>query len=158
ILFYLVQFTWALPQNLAGLIAFLILSRKNEFERFHYSFITYVEKKNFGGISLGIFIFINPSKKDDVLHDTKIHEYGHTIQALFLGPIWLLVVALPSVVWCGLPILIKYRKEKNVSYYWLYCEGWANLLGLKWSKEEFISNEFLATGRFGKPIHNTSKV
>lgn len=152
LLFYLVEFTWAIPQNLAGLVAFLILSRNHKHERFHNSFITYVSKENFGGVSLGIFIFMNPDKKDDWLHDTRIHEYGHTIQSLFLGPLFLLIIGLPSVIWCGLPAFQKYRKEKDVSYYWLYCEGWANLWGRRWSKEDFISEEMINRGRFGKPL------
>ena len=151
-LFYLVQFTWALPQNLVGAIAYLILSRKHKHERFHRAFITYVEKEGFGGVSIGIFIFINPAKKEDWLHDTRIHEYGHTIQSVFLGPLWPFVIALPSVIWCGSKALNKLRKEKDISYYWLYCEGWANLWGARWSGEKFISKEMHDRGRFGKPM------
>jgi len=151
-LFYLVEFTWAILQNLVGGIAYLILSRKHKHERFHNSFITYVEKKGFGGVSFGIFIFINPGKKEDWLHDSRIHEYGHTIQSLFLGPVWFLVIALPSVIWCGMPALIKYREKQDVSYYWLFCEGWSNLWGARWSKENFISDEMRNRGYFGKPL------
>ena len=150
--FYLVQFTWALPQNLVGAMAYLILSRKHEHERFHNSYITYVEKENFGGVSIGIFIFINPARKEDWLHDTRIHEYGHTIQSLFLGPVWLFVVALPSVIWAGSKRLADYRKKNDVSYYTLYCEGWANLWGAKWSGEKFKSKEMINRGHFGKPL------
>ncbi len=152
ILFYLVQFTWALPQNLVGLIAFIALYPGRKHERFHRAFITYVDKKNFGGVSIGIFIFINAGRQGDWLYDTRIHEYGHTIQSLALGPVWPFVIALPSVIWCGVPALIKYRKEKNVSYYKLYCEGWANLWGLKWSRDAFRSENMLATGYYGKPL------
>lgn len=157
-LFYLIEFTWALPQNLVGGIAYLILSRKHEHERFHNSVITYVEKKGFGGVSIGIFIFINPDKKQDLLHDVRIHEYGHTIQSLFLGPVWPFIIALPSVIWCGVPALIKYRKEHDVSYYWLYCEGWANLWGARWSKENFKSDEMINRGNFGKPLKKYTAV
>ncbi len=158
LLFYLVQFTWALPQNLTGFLAYLVMYKNHKHERFHNSFITYVSKKNFGGVSIGIFIFINPDRSEDWLHDTKIHEYGHTIQSLALGPVWPFVIALPSVIWCGLPALVKYRKEKSVSYYWLYCEGWANLWGLRASKGTFISEHMLNTGRFGKPMEKKTAV
>lgn len=151
-LFYLVQFTWGLPQNLVGLIGFLILRRNHEWERFHNSFITYVEADNFGGVSLGCFIFINPSRKGDWRHDTRIHEYGHTIQSLLLGPVWVFVIAIPSAVWCNLPPFVKMRKEQGVSYYKLYCEGWANLWGRDWSKESFISDDLKQHGHFGKPV------
>ena len=41
-LFYLVQFTWALPQNLVGGIGFLALRKKYKHERFNNAFVTYV--------------------------------------------------------------------------------------------------------------------
>ena len=151
-LFYLIQFTWGLPQNLVGLIAYLILKRSCKTEKYHRSVITYVDKKNFGGLSLGCFIFIGASRKDDWLHDTKIHEYGHTIQSLVLGPVWPFVIALPSVIWCNTPKFVRMRKEKGVSYYWLYCEGWANLWGRAATKESFVSENFIKTGAFGKPV------
>jgi len=151
-LFYLTQFTWGLPQNLAGGIAYLLLGRKYKQERFHYGFITYVAAKNFGGVSLGLFIFINPDKKEDWLHDTRIHEYGHTIQSLLLGPLYFLVVGIASPIWCNFPPLVKYRKENNISYYKLYCEGWANLWGLRWTKEKFVSQDMLEHARYGRPL------
>ncbi len=152
-LFYLVQFTWALPQNLAGFIAYLVMYKKCSHERFHYSFISHVTTdKVFGGVSIGIFIFMNADRNEDWHNDTRIHEYGHTIQSLVLGPVWAFVIALPSVIWCGLPALVRYRKEKDVSYYTLYCEGWANLWGRKASGGTFVTDEILRRGRFGKPI------
>ena len=78
-------------------------SKGAQSEKFHNSIITYIDKKNFGGVSLGIFIFINAKKQGDSLHDTQIHEYGHTIQSAILGPLWLFVIALPSVIWCNTP-------------------------------------------------------
>ena len=41
-LFYLVQFTWALPQNLVGGIGFLALRKKYKHERFNNAFVTSV--------------------------------------------------------------------------------------------------------------------
>ncbi len=151
-LFYLVQFTWGLPQNIVGGIAYLILKNKYKHERFHNSFVTYIPHDNFGGVSLGIFIFMNPDRPDDRVHDTRIHEYGHTIQSLILGPAWPFVIAIPSMIWCNTPKFVKMRKEQNVSYYKLYCEGWANIWGRAWSKEEFISEDMKLHARYGKPI------
>lgn len=151
-LFYAVQFSWGILQNIAGLIGYLVLYRNHEHDRIGYSFITYVDVENFGGVSIGIFIFINAKRQDEWRHNTKIHEYGHTIQSLVLGPGYLIFVALPSVIWCGLPALIKYRKENNVSYYKLYCEGWANLWGMKWTNTDFIGEKMLSEAYFGKPL------
>lgn len=161
ILFYFWQFTYALIQNLIGIGMLIVYKAKgSRSEWYHNALITYIERKNFGGVSLGMFIFINKNKTGDDLHDTKIHEYGHTVQSLILGPVWLFVIALPSMIWCGLPALCRLRREKNISYYWLYCEGWSNLCGLFGTKEKFLTKECLERGRYGKPInpnHNKRK-
>ena len=154
ILFFFWQFTYGLLQNIIGLVMLAIYkSRGCESEWYHNALVTYIEKKNFGGVSLGMFIFINKNTVGDKRHDTRIHEYGHTVQTMILGPAWLFIIALPSVIWCGLPALCKLRKKKNISYYWLYCEGWANLCGLYGTKEKFLTEECRERGRYGKPIN-----
>lgn len=134
ILFYLVQWTWCLPVNLVGGIFFLIsvLIRKRSWQRFGYAFIVYVPW-NAGGLSLGLFIFMkenHPNK--EWTYNTRIHEYGHTWQCLLLGPLYYIVVALPSAIWCN--CFANYRKKNNISYYKLYCESWANTYGQRFSK------------------------
>lgn len=154
ILFYIWQFTYALPQNILGLIMLAIQKSKGaESEWYHNALITYIDKKNFGGVSLGMFIFINKNREGDQRHDTKIHEYGHTVQSLILGPLWLFVIAIPSVLWCNIPYFVKMRKEKGVSYYRAYCEGWSNECGLRATKERFLTPELINRGRYGKPIN-----
>lgn len=129
-LFYFVQFTWGLSVNLIGGIVFLILLKKYRHERFKNAFVTYVPG-NWGGVSLGLFIFMADKKGEGWTQNTKIHEYGHTIQCLFLGPFYWIIIALPSVVWCNL--FRSYREKNKASYYKLYCESWANSLGVSWS-------------------------
>ena len=85
ILFYFWQFTYAILQNIAGLVMLAIYkSRGAKSEIFHNAVITYIDKKNFGGVSLGMFIFINKNTTGDKLHDMKIHEYGHTVRSVSL--------------------------------------------------------------------------
>ncbi|MDR1630241.1 MAG: hypothetical protein LBS36_08545 [Oscillospiraceae bacterium] len=131
LLFYLVQFTWGLPVNLFGLIGFLFAKPFCRQERFCNCYITYVNRKNFGGVSIGMFVFINTKREGQWMQNTRIHEYGHTIQCLLLGPLYWLVIAIPSFVWCN--FFEGYRRKNNLSYYDLYCEGWANIWGQKWS-------------------------
>ena len=69
-------------------------------------------------------------------HDLLIHEYGHTVQSLILGPVWSIVIGLPSMLWCNLPVFQRLRRKKGVPYSRLYCEGWANRLGQKVLKEK----------------------
>lgn len=129
--FYLLQWTWGLPVNLVGGIAYLYCTKikGRRHSRFGYANIVYLPWKS-GGLSMGLFIFMKDNHpKKDWTYNTRIHEYGHTWQCLMLGPLYYLVVALPSVIWCN--FFGKYREKNNVSYYKLYCEAWANKLGQK---------------------------
>lgn len=82
-----------------------------------------------GGLSLDGHIFLPFEWVDDDMwkQDYIKHEYGHTIQSHLLGPLYLLIIALPSLIWCWLGK--KYRKNSGKSYYWFYTEKWADKLG-----------------------------
>ena len=132
-LFYLIQWTWGLPVNLFGGVAYLLLRKKYRHEKYKNAYITYIPK-NFGGLSTGQFIFMAEGRDEGWTNNTRIHEYGHTIQCLLLGPLYWFIVGLPSAVWCN--CFGGYRKRHGVSYYKLYCESWANKWGQKWSGEK----------------------
>lgn len=80
-------------------------------------------------MSLGVFIFISSQSPDT--RRLCAHEYGHTVQCLFLGPLYWLVVAVPSAVWYH--FFGGYRARRRVPYDALYCERWATAWGRKWS-------------------------
>ena len=102
--FYLVlQFTWGAIQNVLGFLLFL----KN---------IRCEHEGDWGGVSLGAFIFINGKRGDEYKKTVSVHEYGHTIQSLILGPLYLFVVGIPSFVWCNNKKCIAYRQEQNKYY------------------------------------------
>lgn len=126
ILFYLLQFTWGLPVNLIGLIVFLCCRKRYSSEPFCNSVVTCLPGAR-GGLSLGIFIFL--STRD--LRRLRIHEYGHTVQCLFLGPLYWAAVALPSAIWYH--FFGGFRKKHGVRYDALYCERWATAWGTRWS-------------------------
>lgn len=126
ILFYLLQFTWGLPVNMFGLLVFLCCRKRFRSEPFCNSIVTYLPGDR-GGLSLGIFIFLDT-------HDTRyfrVHEYGHTVQCLFLGPLYWIVVMIPSAVWYH--FFGGYRTKRGIPYDALYCERWATAWGTKWS-------------------------
>ena len=83
-------------------------------------------------MSLGMFLFLGNTKDPRVL----VHEYGHSIQSMILGPLYLPVIGIPSYVWCNLPHFRKLRREKGVSYYRFYPESNANYLGKLITKED----------------------
>lgn len=130
---YLIQWTWGLPVNMVGGIAYIICTKilKHPHSKFGYANIVYLPW-NAGGLSMGLFIFVRDEKeKEEWLYNVRIHEYGHTWQCLLLGPLYYLIVAIPSVIWCN--CFAKYREKNNISYYKLYCEAWANVWGEKGS-------------------------
>lgn len=71
VLFYLVQWTWGLTVNLAGLLAHLFVRRKGRTERFQKAIITFLPW-NFGGLSLGLFIFMADHKNERWTYNTRI--------------------------------------------------------------------------------------
>ena len=115
-------YIWQLPQNLLGLLVKL-LYREN-------SALTYKGKHiavclSFpGGISLGNTVIVNkyPFNKS-AWNDVK-HEWGHTKQSLYLGPLYLIVIGIPSIVWAALQ---GWLVKKD--YYSFYTEKWADKLG-----------------------------
>lgn len=129
-LYYFLQWTWGLPVNIISGVIFLIckaMGKKQE--KFYNAYITYLDW-NQGGLSLGQFIFMkNNHPNKDWTYNTRIHEYGHTFQAIILGPLYWLVIGLPSAIWCN--CFEKWRRKNNVSYYVFYPEKWANYLGQK---------------------------
>ena len=124
-LFVLLQCTWGLPQTLVGLVVYLIC-RARGCRRFFFGGAVCTEWRRDDGVSLGLFIFC---PKDGGIH---LHEYGHTFQSLWFGPLYLLFVSLPSLLWAGLPHFRRMRREKQIPYSRLYCEGWADRIGARY--------------------------
>ena len=80
-----------------------------------------------GGITLGRYIFVNQYFKD--LSNVILHERGHVKQSRILGPLYIIIIGIPSISWAGLRRLIPALQKMN--YYWFYPENWANkLMGL----------------------------
>ncbi len=120
-MYYILQFTWGIIQNVVGFCIFLA-----NIERMHFRYgsaVVTVRRSRRGSPGLGIFIFITKSAMYSEHRDfTLMHEYGHTLQSIILGPLFLPVVGLPSLLWAGLPVFRKYREKSAVSYYRFYTE------------------------------------
>ncbi|MBQ3140602.1 MAG: hypothetical protein IJC25_01405 [Clostridia bacterium] len=118
----IIQVTWGFLQTLIGL---MVYCKNRKCRHFIHKGAIYTEWPQRGGISLGLFVFVQPDADEYLI----AHEYGHTLQSLMLGPLYLPLIGLPSLIWSRLPYFRKMRKEKQISYYSLYCEKWANRLG-----------------------------
>ena len=130
---YLVlQWTWGIVQNLVGL-AVMACVRAGHPERRPFRFHgAVVVPWGRGGASMGMgmFIFFGHRSEADAAR-LLVHEYGHTIQSILLGPLYLPVIGLPSVLWAGLPRFVAARREGRVSYFDFYPERWANFAGAR---------------------------
>lgn len=139
-LYLLVQCTWGLVQTVLGAAVFLRYW-KSPHSLCHGAVVTVYPL--YSSLSLGPFIFLT----DKPLRDRKghipdnelrrrllVHEYGHTVQSLLLGPLYLPLVGLPSLLWAQLP-LCQRKWRGGVSYFGFYTEKTANSLG------EFVVKE-----------------
>lgn len=139
ILFHLLQLTWCLPQNILGALA-LIFFRGERF-RYHGSLVTLYrgEKRaeKLGAFSLSAFIFIPEVWSEDYRRGVLVHEYGHVVQSLMLGPLYLLAVAIPSVIWAGryTKRFARYR-TRGVRYTDRFPENEADRLGERFTGEK----------------------
>lgn len=117
---------WEAPQKaLAHIIIWL--SRAEECGEYKDAKL-YFWKWN-GGMSLSTHIFLPFDDLEGTAWEEEYikHEYGHTIQSRYLGPAYLLVIGLPSIIWAG--CFENWRKKHNKSYYWFYTEKSADNLG-----------------------------
>ena len=148
ILYCFVQSTWGCIQSLLGLLNFL-LHIKDRHYFYHGAVITEWNDKS--SVSLGMFVFVtkepyfyNKLKKEytieELSHRLLVHEYGHTIQSLILGPLYLIVMGIPSTLWGFLPSLNKKRKKEGISYFSFFTEKWANYLGEKVTNQKSMGN------------------
>lgn len=114
---YVLLFMWQLPQAIVGLALLLFCKNKNVVAKRHYN--TCIETTSIsGGISLGPFCVVGESFKYFPAYIA--HELdGHTVQSKILGPLYLLVIGLPSFI--SAICIRDERKYNNV-----YTEKWAN--------------------------------
>ena len=125
-------FVWELPQNLLGLVLWGFEHmvdgphpREVDKERLFL-------RSQRTAVSLGWFVFWAEGETRYAVFDehTRAHEYGHTFQSRWLGPLYLPLVGVPSVL--RVLYSIAYREitgERWTGYFDGYPERWADHLG-----------------------------
>lgn len=116
---------WQLPQLTLGTFLLFLLftfNKVSDFEDFKQSKIFLIESGDLA-LSLGNIIIISEKMDNRKL---RLHEWGHTIQSYMLGPLYLIVVGLPSVTFKRLGRLGILKRE---NYYKRFPENWADKLG-----------------------------
>lgn len=122
---------WELPQNTLGALLYVVCSLSSLY------FVTIVNEEDkdiysdmiWGNISLGHFHFF----KYKFFHNNATyvralyaHSYGHRRQSRMLGPLYLPVIFIPSLVWDFLHSHVRGLWTKD--YYSFYTEKWADRL------------------------------
>ena len=129
-------FVWELPQNVLGLINLHRQWRRNmianaAFERVRW----FIQLKDGQPISLGLFLFWADERSRYVTEAevNRLHEYGHSIQSRLLGPLYLPLIGIPSVM--RALYAIWYRRHHGHGWHGFYDgfpESWADrLAGVK---------------------------
>ena len=131
---------WMLPQNIWGTICFLwfmftdwITGKNSRVVLLEQSQIVLYSESQESGVSLGFFIIVpyltRPYSK---MVTVMAHELGHRKQSEILGPLYLLVIGIPSLFYnCFQYIMADLFGVYYFSdhYYDFYTEKWADKLG-----------------------------
>ena len=127
----LILFIWQLPQHIVALIYFgyLVMMCKDLGVDSRYKQATVIPCIMRGAVTLGNYVFVGLNSE---YRKTVKHELGHTIQSKILGPLYLIVIGIPSITYCGLRRIFPSLRKKN--YYNFYTEKWANNLSEKYIK------------------------
>ena len=119
----ILKYFWQLPQLIAALIYYWYLKRKDEIldTCTCQGAIVFIKRKSCGSVTLGNHIFLSPRATDTTVR----HEWGHTRQSLILGPLYLIVIGIPSIIWAS----VHKKIAPDTSYFDFFTEKWANKLG-----------------------------
>jgi hypothetical protein len=106
---------------LAGLILsyFILKGRIDAIEHYNSRYYVWVNGASRWGVSLGFFVFLSNVYYSD--KDTVKHEYGHTIQSLWWGPLYLIVIGIPSAICNNLWDRLMHKDwlpERRIKWYY----------------------------------------
>lgn len=124
------EWVWQLPQNICGIV-WRNIKKDSIITEVGNSMATSVNAKVYlmragGGVTLGKYIFISQTYRDQ----GKVikHECGHVKQSKMLGPLYLIIIGIPSILHAALNGYIGCCKNNPKGYYHFFTEHWANKL------------------------------
>lgn len=131
-IYWALSLTWGLILTLLGLtIALILLCCRKKPYRHLYGYV-FTVGENWGGFSLGPISVVSKTAHFRTLN----HEFGHSIQNCYFGPLMPFIVSIPSAVryWYR-EFLVRTGKKKSwelPSYDSIWFEGMATRLGNKY--------------------------
>lgn len=147
VFYILIQCTWGILQTLLGFAVFIVNIKQ---KHYFYKGAIITETASPSSVSLGMFVFTTKTPMPDKRVENRIpdeelsgrllvHEYGHTIQSMIFGPLYLIVMGIPSTLWGFLPVCQK-KRDRGVSYFSFFTERFANYLGEQVTKEKSMED------------------
>jgi hypothetical protein len=123
---------WELPQNLLGLSLFGLEYIAGTVKDIELDRGRLFIQSKISAVSLGFFVFwAQGSNRYSILDEhTRNHEFGHSFQSRWLGPLYLPLVGIPSVA--RVLYSVAYREltgRRWGGYFDGYPENWADRLG-----------------------------
>ena len=123
-----IKYIWQLPQNLLGVL-WKNVKKESIITEVSNGDLRSVEAKGYlikagGAVTLGQYVFISQTYQDQSA--TIKHECGHVKQSLILGPLYLIVIGIPSILHAWLNDYIGCDEEEGYSHF--YTEKWADKL------------------------------
>jgi len=132
LLILLALFFWELPQTLSGLLVLAYMKSRGQIIRIEKNkYRMFIETPK-TGVSLGWIVFWTPSgnRFEHLTNDRRMHEYGHARQSAMLGPLYLIIVGIPSL---SRAIYSRWYRRKHghswKNYFDAFPENWADNLG-----------------------------
>lgn len=119
---------WQLPQNLLGVL-WKNIKKDSIITPISNDDIKLVGAKAFlvkntGAVTLGKYVFISQTYRDQSI--TIKHECGHVKQSKMLGPLYLIIIGIPSILHRWLNDYIGCDEESGYSHF--YTEKYADKL------------------------------
>ena len=118
-----IKWLWQFPQNMLALCIEGILCQAAYREGKADGNTIIVNSTLPSAMSLGDYLFVSPMSSQKSIQ----HECGHSKQSDILGPLYLIVIGIPSL----LHNIVHYLCSKigiKWNYYSFYTESWANKL------------------------------
>lgn len=125
---------WMSLQSFLGAFVVLITRAEKEYINFddevYEVYFASRFNKSWSGVSLGPFIIFANSQQASC--DSVKHEFGHFLQSAMLGPLYLILIGLPSIcgnLWDRFAHRNWLSKKRIKWYYSQPWEHWADILG-----------------------------
>ncbi len=124
-------FLWQLPQNIIGTFCTLSYDKLHPYYTRDGDLVDVYFKKWFrSGVSFGDIIILDSAFDQGVpiktLYIAIYHEHGHQVQSRILGPLYLIIIGIPSLLG---NLVFRVFKIDPKHYYKLPWEAWADKLG-----------------------------